>query len=59
MRKPKKTFFFEKFHLIFVSKTLEGLNAIHESHKIHRDIKSDNILINSDGQVKIGKRTST
>lgn len=33
--------------------TLKGLNCIHVSHKIHRDIKSDNILINSDGIVKI------
>jgi len=33
--------------------TLKGLSIIHSSHKVHRDIKSDNILINADGVVKI------
>eukprot|EP01117_Protostelium_nocturnum_P002443 TRINITY_DN1312_c0_g1_i2.p1 TRINITY_DN1312_c0_g1~~TRINITY_DN1312_c0_g1_i2.p1 ORF type:complete len:822 (-),score=389.77 TRINITY_DN1312_c0_g1_i2:63-2528(-) len=33
--------------------TLKGLNCIHRAHKIHRDIKSDNILINEQGIVKI------
>jgi len=33
--------------------TLKGLHAIHVSHKVHRDIKSDNILINAEGVVKI------
>lgn len=33
--------------------TLKALNAIHSSHKIHRDIKSDNILINEAGTIKI------
>jgi serine/threonine protein kinase len=32
---------------------LAGLSCIHTSHKIHRDIKSDNILLNQDGDVKI------
>lgn len=30
---------------------LEGLNAIHNNHHIHRDLKSDNILIDRNGGV--------
>jgi serine/threonine protein kinase len=33
--------------------TLLGLNCIHNQHKIHRDIKSDNILLTNKGVVKI------
>jgi len=32
---------------------LAGLSYIHSCHRIHRDIKSDNILIAGDGAVKI------
>lgn len=34
--------------------TLKGLNHIHSSGHIHRDIKSDNVLLNMQGQMKIG-----
>ena len=33
--------------------TLKGLYYIHSFHKIHRDIKSDNILISETGKIKI------
>lgn len=33
--------------------TLRGLHCIHKSRNIHRDIKSDNILINGKGVIKI------
>jgi len=36
-----------------VMETLKGLCFIHSLHRIHRDIKSDNILLTGDGYVKI------
>lgn len=33
---------------------MKGLYSIHQHFQIHRDIKSDNILLGKNGRIKIG-----
>lgn len=41
-------------HIAFVCRSvLSGLAYMHHYHRIHRDIKSDNILVSMEGHVKL------
>lgn len=39
--------------IVYIRQILDGLNYLHEEGVIHRDIKSANILISTDGSVKL------
>ena len=43
----------EKFCKYTLYKTALGLNKMHNRNVLHRDIKSDNILSNMDGDIKL------
>lgn len=43
----------EQFIAYVCKQSLMGLAYLHREHRIHRDIKSDNILIDYNGQVKV------
>jgi len=52
--KQKKLFFEEKQIWSTLIQILQGLNYLHKSCIIHRDLKSANIFLTKDGAVKIG-----
>lgn len=43
----------EKVMAYILKGILNGLDSIHQHYQIHRDIKSDNILLNKNGNIKI------
>lgn len=46
-------FFDEKIISIFAKQILEGLKELHERGIPHRNIKTTNILVESDGEIKL------
>lgn len=47
--------YMEEVHISYVFKEiLIGLDSMHKSFRLHRDIKSDNILLGMNGEIKIG-----
>lgn len=47
----------QEHHIARVARdTLRALCRIHRLNRIHRDIRSDNILLNMRGEIKLGKR---
>ena len=52
--KQKKLYFEEKTIWSTLIQILQGLNYLHKSCIIHRDLKSANIFLTKDGAVKIG-----
>jgi serine/threonine protein kinase len=36
-----------------MQRILVGLNALHQKRQLHRDLKSDNLLLNLDGDIKL------
>lgn len=49
----------EELVIVYIRQILDGLNYLHEEGVIHRDIKSANILISTDGSVKLAGAWST
>ena len=48
------TVFFPEAHIAYVCReVLQALQYLHHNNRLHRDIKSDNVLINTRGEIKI------
>lgn len=45
---------FPETHIAYVCKNiLNALSYLHHNNRLHRDIKSDNVLLNSQGEIKL------
>lgn len=52
--KKNRTRFPEQDIWSFLIQAVHGLNSLHQLHIVHRDIKSANLFLTSQGQLKIG-----
>lgn len=53
-QKKKKRYFKESEIWDVLIQLIKGLNVLHERKILHRDLKSANVFVNKDGQVKLG-----
>ena len=44
----------EKIISYILRQVLKGLMCLHNRHIVHRDIKSDNVMVSSNGDIKLG-----
>ncbi|KAF3935364.1 hypothetical protein ABW19_dt0210522 [Dactylella cylindrospora] len=54
LRVPNRLGIYERFVKIIVKEVATGLAYMHSSNVIHRDLKAANILLDTDGTVKLG-----